>query len=110
MTATINQVVLSGTVYRVFDQRETAGGLANQSFLLNFTENNRDRRVYVNAFGDVVNQMSDLDEGNYVIVQGRLTEQAWEKDGEWQHRVEIVPNRVVDHGQIDMEMDGPPDE
>ena len=109
MTQVINQVVLSGTVYKMFDRRETQAGLANRSFLLNFTENERDRRIVVNTFGDLVNAVDELEEGSYVIVQGRITEQAWEKDGEWNHRVEVIPNRVVDLSEVG-DLDGPPDE
>lgn len=108
MTQTVNQIVLSGTVFKLFEARETQAGLKNRSFLINFTENDRERRMYVNAFGNLVDQMEDLEEGSYVIVQGRVTEQAWQdkESEEWKHRVEIIPNRIVDLG----ELDGPPDE
>lgn len=107
MTATVNQVVLSGTVHSLFDERLTQAGLKNRSFLLQFTENDRERRMYVSAFGSVAEQMGELEVGNYVIVQGRVTEQSWQNDEkEWVHRHEIIPNRIVDLG----ELDGPPEE
>lgn len=102
----INVVVVSGTVHKLFEERETNAGLKNRSLLINLKENDKDRRIYVNAFGTVVESMDELEEGGAILVQGRLTEQAWQKDEEWHHRVEIVASKIEDLG----ELDGPPDE
>lgn len=109
MAATVNLVVLGGTVFKVFDARQTQSGLANQSFVLSYTENDRDKRIVVNAFGDLAEVIGDLEEGNRVLVQGRLSEQNWQDDDkEWHSRTDVILSKLVD---LDAdEEDGPPDE
>lgn len=106
MTQTVNQTVLSGTIRKLFDHKVTSTGLSNLAFSVKFPERDKEKQILVNVFGDQADELNgNVAEGDYVIVQGRITENAWQdkETQEWNHRHEIIASRVVNLGELDEE-------
>lgn len=73
-----NNVILSGTVRKIFKRETSAKGNLWAQFAMAFPDGERERSIKVTAFGDEVN---DLLEGSGILVVGKLAESVW-KDKE----------------------------
>ena len=105
MSKSINQVILMGNLTRDPELRTTPGGQAVCSFSLavNRSWQGQDGQTQeavdffdVTAWGklgELVNQY--LTKGRKCLVQGRLSQRSWEKDGQKHNKVEVVANDVT---------------
>jgi len=105
MSKSINQVILMGNLTRDPELRTTPGGQAVCSFSLavNRSWQGQDGQTQeaVDYFditawgklGELVNQY--LSKGRKCLVQGRLSQRSWEKDGQKHNKVEVVANDVT---------------
>jgi single-stranded DNA-binding protein len=91
----VNVVVVSGTVGRKFDKRETKEGKPFQSASLEQTLNGRTSRFNLSAFGEyALKELDSVVEGDKVIVQGRLSESRYKKDDQWVSKYEISIQKI----------------
>jgi single-strand DNA-binding protein len=111
MSKSINQVILMGNLTRDPELRTTPGGQGVCSFSLavNRSWQGQDGQLQeaVDFFditawgklGELVNQY--LSKGRKCLVQGRLSQRSWEKDGQKHNKVEVVATDVtfLDGGQ-----------
>ena len=105
MSKSINQVILMGNLTRDPELRNTPSGQSVCSFSLavNRSWQGQDGQAQeavdffdVTAWGklgDLVNQY--LSKGRKCLVQGRLSQRAWEKDGQKHSKVEVVASDVT---------------
>ena len=105
MSKSINQVILMGNLTRDPELRTTPGGQAVCSFSLaiNRSWQGQDGQAQeavdyfdVTAWGklgELVNQY--LSKGRKCLVQGRLSQRSWEKDGQKHSKVEVVASDVT---------------
>jgi single-strand DNA-binding protein len=105
MSKSINQVILMGNLTRDPELRTTPGGQAVCSFSLavNRSWQGQDGQTQeavdyfdVTAWGklgELVNQY--LSKGRKCLVQGRLSQRSWEKDGQKHSKVEVVASDVT---------------
>lgn len=105
MSKSINQVILMGNLTRDPELRTTPGGQAVCSFSLavNRSWQGQDGQTQeavdyfdVTAWGklgELVNQY--LSKGRKCLVQGRLSQRSWEKDGQKHNKVEVVASDVT---------------
>lgn len=111
MSKSINQVILMGNLTRDPELRTTPGGQSVCSFSLAVNRSWQDQSgqlqeavdyfdiVAWGKLGELVNQY--LSKGRKCLVQGRLSQRSWEKDGQKHSKVEVVANDVtfLDGGQ-----------
>ncbi len=105
MSKSINQVILMGNLTRDPELRTTPGGQSVCSFSLAINRSWQDQsgqaQEAVDYFdvtawgklGELVNQY--LRKGRKALVQGRLTQRSWEKDGQKHNKVEVVASDVT---------------
>ncbi len=105
MSKSINQVILMGNLTRDPELRTTPGGQSVCSFSLavNRSWQGQDGQTQeaVDYFdvvawaklGELVNQY--LSKGRKCLVQGRLSQRSWEKDGQKHSKVEVVASDVT---------------
>jgi single-strand DNA-binding protein len=105
MSKSINQVILMGNLTRDPELRTTPGGQSVCSFSLavNRSWQGQDGQTQeavdyfdVTAWaklGELVNQY--LSKGRKCLVQGRLSQRSWEKDGQKHSKVEVVASDVT---------------
>src|SRR6185503_87310 len=105
MSKSINQVILMGNLTRDPELRTTPGGQSGCSFSLavNRSWQGQDGQAQeavdyfdVTAWaklGELVNQY--LSKGRKCLVQGRLSQRSWEKDGQKHSKVEVVASDVT---------------
>lgn len=99
MAKSINQVILMGRLTRDPETRTTPTGKSVTSFGLAVdrfgTDNGADffNITAWDKLGGLVEQY--LKKGRRCLVQGRLSFQQWEKDGQKQSRVEVVATDVT---------------
>lgn len=105
MSKSINQVILMGNLTRDPELRTTPSGQSVCSFSLavNRSWQGQDGQAQeavdyfdVTAWGklgELVNQY--LSKGRKCLVQGRLSQRSWEKDGQKHSKVEVVANDVT---------------
>jgi single-strand DNA-binding protein len=100
MSKSINQVILMGRLVRDPEMRTTPSGKTVCSFSLavdrSFGQDDTADFFNVTAWeklGELVNQY--LAKGRRCLVQGRLMQHSWEKDGQKQSRIDIIANDVT---------------
>lgn len=105
MSKSINQVILMGNLTRDPELRTTPGGQSVCSFSLavNRSWQGQDGQTQeavdyfdVTAWGklgELVNQY--MAKGRKCLVQGRLSQRSWEKDGQKHNKVEVVASDVT---------------
>ncbi|HVI68917.1 MAG TPA: single-stranded DNA-binding protein [Magnetospirillaceae bacterium] len=105
MSKSINQVILMGNLTRDPELRTTPGGQSVCSFSLavNRSWQGQDGQTQeavdyfdVTAWGklgELVNQY--MAKGRKCLVQGRLSQRSWEKDGQKHSKVEVVASDVT---------------
>jgi single-strand DNA-binding protein len=105
MSKSINQVILMGNLTRDPELRTTPGGQNVCSFSLAINRSWQDQGGQVQEavdyfdvtawgkLGELVNQY--LSKGRKCLVQGRLTQRSWEKDGQKHNKVEVVATDVT---------------
>lgn len=105
MSKSINQVILMGNLTRDPELRTTPGGQSVCSFGLAINRSWQDQggqpQEAVDFFdvtawgklGELVNQY--LSKGRKCLVQGRLSQRSWEKDGQKHNKVEVVASDVT---------------
>ncbi len=105
MSKSINQVILMGNLTRDPELRTTPGGQNVCSFSLAINRSWQDQggqqQEAVDYFditawgklGELVNQY--LSKGRKCLVQGRLSQRSWEKDGQKHNKVEVVASDVT---------------
>jgi len=105
MSKSINQVILMGNLTRDPELRTTPGGQSVCSFSLAINRSWQDQggqaQEAVDFFditawgklGELVNQY--LSKGRKCLVQGRLSQRSWEKDGQKHNKVEVVASDVT---------------
>ena len=105
MSKSINQVMLMGNLTRDPELRTTPGGQSVCSFSLAINRSWQDQggqqQEAVDYFdvtawgklGELVNQY--LRKGRKCLVQGRLSQRSWEKDGQKHNKVEVVASDVT---------------
>lgn len=105
MSKSINQVILMGNLTRDPELRTTPSGQSVCSFSIavNRSWQGQDGQAQeavdyfdVTAWGklgELVNQY--LSKGRKCLIQGRLSQRAWEQDGQKRSKVEVVANDVT---------------
>ncbi|HET9411279.1 MAG TPA: single-stranded DNA-binding protein [Candidatus Saccharimonadales bacterium] len=105
MSKSINQVILMGNLTRDPELRTTPSGQSVCSFSLAINRSWQDQggqaQEAVDFFditawgklGELVNQY--LSKGRKCLVQGRLSQRAWEKDGQKHSKVEVIASDVT---------------
>src|SRR5688572_8957933 len=105
MSKSINQVILMGNLTRDPELRTTPGGQSVCSFSLAINRSWQDQsgqaQEAVDYFdvtawgklGELVNQY--LSKGRKCLVQGRLSQRTWEKDGQKHSKVDVVASDVT---------------
>lgn len=105
MSKSINQVILMGNLTRDPELRTTPNGQSVCSFSLAINRSWQDQsgqqQDAVDYFditawgklGELVNQY--LSKGRKCLVQGRLSQRMWEKDGQKHSKVEVVASDVT---------------
>ena len=105
MSKSINQVILMGNLTRDPELRTTPNGQSVCSFSLAINRSWQDQggqtQEAVEFFdivawaklGELVNQY--LRKGRKCLVQGRLTQRSWEKEGQKHNKVEVVATDVT---------------
>lgn len=118
MSKSINQVILMGNLTRDPELRTTPGGQSVCAFSLAINRSWQDQsgqmQEAVDFFditawgklGELVNQY--LSKGRKCLVQGRLSQRSWEKDGQKHNKVEVVATDVtfLDGGGAGSNSDG----
>lgn len=103
MATSINQIALSGEVRKVFENR-TVGekNLSNASFSVKYLDGKFESQVIVQVFGDQADSLK-LEEGDYVLVAGRLKEVRWQNKTteEWNGRHDLVAHSVVNVSELE---------
>jgi len=113
MAKSINQVIIMGNLTRDPELRSTSTGQSVCSFSVavnrSWTGNDGQQQEAVDYFdivawaklGELVNQY--MSKGRRILVQGRLSQQTWEKDGQKRSKIEIVASDVtfLDGGSSD---------
>ncbi|MBI2891030.1 MAG: single-stranded DNA-binding protein [Nitrospirae bacterium] len=119
--ASYSKVILIGNLTRAPELRFSAGGtaVAKLGVAVNHRFKKNDQTVDEASFFDVVvfGKQAEvcseyLGKGRSVLVEGRLRQQRWEKDGQKRSKVEIVADRVRFMGPArgQAEAGGPPAE
>ena len=92
MAKSVNQVILLGRLTRDAELRKTSGGKSVTEFSLAVDKGNDEASFFdVVAWektAELVNQYTS--KGSKVLVQGRLDQQSWEKDGQKRSKVVVV--------------------
>jgi len=105
MAQDVNMVAVSGRLTRDPELRSTASGTAVLSFSLAVNDRRRDSRTGewsdvanffdVTLFGNSAEWLSrDLSKGKLVLVQGRLHQSTWERDGQRRSKVEVIADTI----------------
>lgn len=98
-----NKVILIGNTTRDVEVRYSPGGtpIATISLAVNSKYKKGDAMVeevlFINAvvFGKQAESCGQyLSKGNPVLIEGRLRENKWEKDGEKKSRMEVIANNI----------------
>jgi single-strand DNA-binding protein len=104
MGSSVNSVILMGNLTRDPELRYTGGGTAvcDLGMALNYTKGKGDQKtdevsyVDISCFGKTAENAAEyLKKGRAVIVQGRLQEDRWEKDGQKRSKVKVVCERLT---------------
>ena len=101
----LNKVLLIGRLTRNPEVRFFPSGTAKTSFSIAYNEKYKDKNdewkeephyFDVETYGALADRLGKtLSKGYQVLIEGRLAQQRWEKDGEKRSKVVIVANRVV---------------
>lgn len=101
----INNVAVSGYLSKEPDLRQTQSGMAILSFGICVNDKRKNQKTgewedYPNfidckMFGAYAESMSQhLHKGTKAVVEGKLNQQTWEKDGQKRSRIEIIVNTI----------------
>jgi len=102
--SSVNNVVLMGNLTRDPELRYTGGGAAvcDLSLALNYVKGKGDEKKEEVSFIDCTafsktaeNAANYLKKGRQVIVEGRLQQDRWEKDGQKHSKVKVVVERLT---------------
>lgn len=107
----INSVVVSGTIRKAFDSRTLDSGSVTQTYALQFKSGTKDKQIMVGVFtDDEDDERLGIEEGSYVIVQGRLHEQNWQdkESKEWHNRHEVQATKILQVAEIESDEDDDP--
>lgn len=100
----VNQLILSGEVRKVFGAKQTVNGTSNYSFAIKYAEGDRENQIVVNAYGRLADElaMSGVDEGDPLLVAGRLKEVRWQnkETQEWHGRHDLIPASVTNLSKL----------
>ena len=97
MAKSVNQVILLGRLTRDAELRTTSGGKNVTEFSL-AVDKGHDEASFFDVVAwektaELVNQYTS--KGSKVLVQGRLDQQSWEKDGQKRSKVVVIANDVT---------------
>ncbi len=95
----LNNVTLSGRLTKDSEYKELSKtNLVEFSLAVNRKYKDNESTTYVDCimFGDRASKLSDyLVKGKYLIVNGELRQETWEKDGQKRSKLSLVVNDVV---------------
>lgn len=106
----INAVVVSGTIRKAFDARTLDSGSVTRTYALQFKSGEKDKQIMVGVFTDDEDDPRlQVEEGSYVVVQGRLHEQNWQdkETKEWNNRHEVLAGKILDISEMNEDDDDP---
>ena len=97
MGKSVNQVILLGRLTRDAELRTTGGGKNVTEFSLAVDKGNDEASFFdVVAWEKTAELVSQYtSKGSKVLVQGRLDQQSWEKDGQKRSKVVVIANDVT---------------
>jgi single-strand DNA-binding protein len=102
--SSVNNVVIMGNLTRDPELRYTQGGAAvcDLGIALNYVRGKGDEKKEEVSFIDVTtfgknaeNAANYLKKGRQVVIEGRLQQDRWEKDGQKHSKVKVVAERVT---------------
>ena len=118
-----NKAIMAGNLTKDPELRYTPAGIPVTALRLAVTTKKKvnqqyqDETLFIDAvvFGKRAESVSQhLSKGSGVLVEGRLSENRWEKDGVTQRRIEIVADNVTflpkKGGSGTQQFDAPPEE
>lgn len=96
-----NRVILMGNLTRDPEMRATAGGMNVGSFALAVNDRLKDDKEGVSyiecvAFGKQADVASEhLAKGMPILVEGRLQQSRWEKEGQKRSKIEVIVEQLT---------------
>lgn len=97
MAGDVNQVTLSGVVRKVLGRRQTKSGSNNLSLSVRWRSyTGFENQVVVQAYGKLADEV-EVEEGDLVLVAGKLSEVRWEDKDEpdtWHARHDIIAESI----------------
>jgi len=95
----MNLVIVSGTIFRVFDARETKNGTNVRGGIIKAKNlHDYESSFTISAWGKLADALGEFDEGDRVVVQGELEENSYKKDEEWIRKVQIKLTSIEQFG------------
>ena len=102
--ASFNRVILMGNLTRDPEMRVTAGGMNVGSFSLAVNDRLKDDKESVSyidcvAFGKQADFAHEyLAKGMPILVEGRLQQSRWEKEGQKRSKIEVIVEQLTSVG------------
>lgn len=98
----VNSVILEGNLCRDVETKTTGSGLLIASFSLAYNDSYKKGDEYIKqshffdvvAFRDAAKDCAGFTKGQLVHIEGKLSQDRWEKDGKTQSKVKIIAFKV----------------